>query len=237
MTTTTKLQRLFFLIATFAIMGFSLPWPFSGLFTSNEKFGTYAWFNGRFEAIHSQADNLNPQILRLALKAYMKAHNKIGPGKEILTIIDYSKPSTERRMWVIDLRSKRVLYNTWVTHGRNSGGLSATSFSNQPGSLKSSLGVFLTEETYVGSVGYAVRLKGLEPGINDNAYRRAVVVHGAWYADQNIARRYGQLGRSFGCPAVSEKIAKPLINTIKNNTVVFAYYPDRQWLRRSAYLA
>ncbi len=232
-----KLKQLFFLIAAFSVMGFSLPWPFSALFSTPEHFGTYAWYNGRVEAIHAQAGNLNTQILKMALKAYIKAHNKLGRNKEILTIIDYSKPSTERRMWVIDLHSKRVLYNTWVTHGRNSGGLSATSFSNQPGSLKSSLGVFLTEETYVGSVGYAVRLKGLEPGVNDNAYRRAVVIHGAWYADQDIARKYGQLGRSFGCPAVSDKIAKPLINTIKNNTVVFAYYPDRQWLRRSPFLA
>ena len=197
-----KLKQLFFLIAALSVMGFSLPWPFSALFSTPERFGTYAWYNGRVEAIHSQAGNLNTQILKMALKAYIKAHDKLGRNKEILTIIDYSKPSTERRMWVIDLHSKRVLYNTWVTHGRNSGGLSATSFSNQPGSLKSSLGVFLTEETYVGSVGYAVRLKGLEPGVNDNAYRRAVVIHGAWYADQDIARKYGQLGRSFGCPAV-----------------------------------
>ena len=217
-------------------MGFSMPWSFLG--NSSEKFGTYTWYNRRIEAIHSQASNLNTSVLKLALKAYMKAHQShIGGSKEILTIIDYSKPSTERRLWVIDLRSKRVLYNTWVTHGKNSGGLSATSFSNQPGSLKSSFGVFLTEETYMGHVGYAVRLKGLESGINDNAYRRAVVVHGAWYADQDVAKRYGQLGRSFGCPAVSDKIARPLINTIKDQTVVFAYYPDRQWLRRSAFLA
>lgn len=224
-------------MAVVAVMGFSLPWPFSSFSRSPEKFGTYSWFNRQVTAIHAQASNLNTQILRMALKAYIKVHSRLHRDKQILTIIDYSKPSTERRLWVIDLRSQRVLYNTWVTHGRNSGGLKATSFSNRPGSLKSSLGVFLTEETYVGHVGYAVRLKGLEPGINDNAYRRAVVVHGAWYADQNIARKYGQLGRSFGCPAVSDKIAKPLINTIKNNSVVFAYYPDRQWLSRSSFLA
>ncbi len=228
-----KMKQLFFLILLLAVTGFSLPWPLS----SPERFGSYSWFNYRVEAIHAQAGNLNTQILRMALKAYMKAHARLGHNKEILTIIDFSKPSTERRLWVIDLRTKRVLYNTWVTHGRNSGGLNATSFSNQPGSLKSSLGVFVTEQTYIGHVGYAVRLRGLEPGINDNAYRRAVVVHGAWYADQNVARKYGQLGRSFGCPAVSDKIARPLINTIKDNSVVFAYYPDRQWLNRSSFLA
>lgn len=231
-----KVKHTLFFIALLAIMGFSLPWPFSALFGSSEKYGTYAWFNKRIAAIHSQAGNLNTQVLKLGLKAYIKAHDNVRGVKDILTIIDYSKPSTERRMWVIDLDSKKVLYNTWVTHGKNSGANLATSFSNQPGSLKSSIGVFLTQDTYVGHVGYAVRLRGLESGINDNAYQRAVVVHGAWYADQEVAQKYGQLGRSFGCPAVSEKIAKPLINTIKNNTVVFAYYPDRQWLRKSAYL-
>ncbi len=232
-----KPKYLFFLIAVFAVMGFSLPWPFSALFSSPETFGSASWFNHKITVIHAEADNLNTALLRMALKAYLKAHQRLGRDKQILTIIDFSKPSSERRLWVIDLRSSRVLYNTWVTHGRNSGGLNASSFSNQPGSLKSSLGVFVTESTYVGSVGYAVRLKGLEPGINDNAYRRAVVVHGAWYADQNIARRYGQLGRSFGCPAVSDKIARPLINIIKDTSVVFAYYPDKRWLRSSSYLA
>lgn len=232
-----KLKQLFFVIMFFAITGFSLPWPFSGLFSAPEKLGTYSWLNHRIQVIHSQASNLNTHILGMALKAYTKAHNRLGRTKEVLTIIDYSKPSTERRLWVIDLHSQRVLYNTWVTHGRNTGMLNATSFSNQPGSLKSSLGVFVTEQTYIGNVGYAVRLRGLEPGINDNAYRRAVVIHGAWYADQNIARKYGQLGRSFGCPAVSDKIARSLINVIKDNSVVFAYYPDRQWMRSSYFLA
>jgi hypothetical protein len=233
-----KTKYFIFFLALVTSTSFSMPWSFSSLFGSTEKFGSYAWLNKREEAVHSQAANLNPQVLKLALKAYIKARqSRMGNVKEVLTIIDYSKPSTERRLWVIDLRTKKVLYNTWVTHGKNSGSLNATSFSNQPGSLKSSLGVFLTEETYVGHVGYAVRLKGLESGINDNAYSRAVVVHGAWYADPEIARHYGQLGRSFGCPAVSDKIAKPLINTIKNNTVVFAYYPDRQWLKRSSFLA
>jgi len=232
-----KIKPVLFLIAVFALMGFSFPWPFSSLFGSHDKLGTYAWFNQRVNIILAQAHNLNPQILKLGLKAYLRAHHHVHDSKEILTIIDFSKPSTERRLWVIDLHSNRVLYNTWVTHGRNSGNLNPTSFSNQPGSLKSSLGVFETEDTYVGSVGYAVRLKGLEPGVNDNAYRRAVVIHGAWYADQDVAKRYGQLGRSFGCPAVSDKIAKPLINIIKNHTVVFAYYPDRQWLNHSAFLA
>lgn len=231
-----RIRLFLFILALITTMGFSLPWPFSVLFNTPDQLNTASWVTSHVEAIHAQAANLNTQVLKLALKAYLSAHKKMG-GKEVLTIIDYTKPSTERRMWVIDLHSKRVLFNTWVTHGKNSGNLVATSFSNLPGSLKSSVGVFLTDRTYTGHVGYAVRLKGLESGFNDNAYRRAVVVHGAWYADPEVARRYGQLGKSFGCPVVSKKIAKPLINMIKDNSVVFIYYPDRLWLRKSIFLA
>jgi L,D-transpeptidase-like protein len=155
----------------------------------------------------------------------------------LLTIIDYSKISSEKRLWVIDLNREKVLFNTWVSHGKNSGSLSATSFSNQPGSLKSSIGVFLTDTTpYMGGNGYSLRLKGLERGINDNAYRRDIVVHGAWYVAPDVARRYGQIGRSWGCPAVSEKLAHPIIDTIKNRTLVFVYSHDRYWLNRSTFL-
>ena len=103
-------------------------------------------------------------------------------------------------------------------------------------SLQSSLGVFVTRESYFGGHGYALRLSGLEPGINDNAYRRATVIHGARYVNAATARRYGRIGRSWGCPAVGNELAEPIINTIKNNTLVFAYYPDRHWLSHSRYL-
>jgi hypothetical protein len=174
--------------------------------------------------------------LQLALRAYTNASHHSKNIKQILTIIDYSKPSTVRRLWVIDLKHRKVLYNTWVTHGKNSGALRANSFSNRLGSLKSSIGVFLTEQTYIGSVGYALRLQGLETGFNDNAYRRSVVFHGAWYADPGVLNKYSYLGRSYGCPAVSNKIAKKLINTIKNHALVFAYYPDQKWLKKSMFL-
>jgi hypothetical protein len=139
---------------------------------------------------------------------------------------------------VIDLKNDRVLFNTWVSHGKNSGKVTTTSFSNDPGSLKSSIGVFLTtRDGYVGHNGYSLRLHGLEQGINDNAYRRSIVFHGAWYANPDSLKRYGCLGRSWGCPAVPENTIRPLINTIKNNTVVVAYYPDRNWLRMSNFLS
>ncbi len=230
-----KAKYLLFMGAFLCISGWG---PFTFLPINKEPIGSREWFNKETRAINSQADNINSTVLKTGLTAYARAHS-VGLGaKNLLTIIDYSKPSTERRLWVVDLRNGKVLFNTWVSHGRNSGNVSATSFSNQPGSLKSSIGVFLTtREAYVGSNGYSLRMRGLENGINDNAYRRDIVFHGAWYASGNVARKYGILGRSWGCPAVSEEAARPLINTIKDNTLVVAYYPDRNWLRRSAFVA
>ncbi len=203
-----------------------------------ERMGTNAWRDKEVQLINSQAYNLDPYVLKLSLNAYLHARRHGLDGKGLLTIIDYSKPSTEKRLWVVDLRHTKVLFNTWVTHGKNTGNLNATSFSNEPGSLKSSIGVFLTTgQPYVGSNGYSLRIQGLERGINDNAYRRDIVFHGAWYAGGNVAREYGLLGRSWGCPAVNLAIAKPLIDTIKDNTLVVAYYPDRFWFNTSTFLS
>lgn len=227
----------FALLALVSTVGWG-PFSFFWHPTNHEAMGSTAWIKKEIEIINQQATNIDPNVLKLSLMAYLKAR-RLGLGtNHLLAIIDYSKPSTERRLWVFDLKKERVLFNTWVTHGKNSGKISPTSFSNQPGSLKSSLGVFLTtNETYVGNNGYSLRLYGLEQGINDNAYRRDIVIHGAWYATEKTIRKYGLLGRSWGCPAVSEETAKPLINTIKNSTLVVAYYPDRNWLKNSLFLA
>ena len=232
-----KFKKVMLSFALLSLFGFS--WPFSWLFShpNNEVMGTAAWLNKEVQIIESQANNIDPTVLRLGLKAYLNAHQRGLDSKQILTVIDYSKPSTEKRLWVFDLKHNRTLYNTWVSHGKNSGGINATSFSNADGSLKSSLGLFLTEEPYMGGNGYSLRLRGLEAGVNDHAYERSVVVHGAWYVNPDTIRRYGQIGRSWGCPAVDERLAKPLINTIKENTLVFAYYPDRKWLSHSNFLA
>jgi hypothetical protein len=195
------------------------------------------WINREANYINSQANNIDQKVLRTSLTAYMKARREGLDNKQMLTIIDYSKPSTERRLWVVDLRTNKVLFNTWVSHGKNSGNLMATSFSNTPGSLKSSIGVFLTDQPYIGNNGYSLRLSGLERGINDNAFNRDIVVHGAWYVEQDTIKKYGQAGRSWGCPAVSPALAAPLINTIKNSTLVVVYYPDRHWLNNSTFLA
>jgi hypothetical protein len=195
-----------------------------------------SWVSEEARLIHSKADNLNTSVLVVSLNAYLKAQQYGLDRRQLLTVIDYSLPSSERRLWVIDLKNSNVLFNTWVTHGKNSGEKNSTSFSNDPRSLKSSLGVFVTEGTYSGSVGYALRVKGLDRGINDNALNRGVVIHGATYASPQVAKQYGMLGRSWGCMAVDTHISRNLINTIKNNTLVVAYYPDRNWLSTSTFL-
>jgi len=224
-----------------ALLGTAGWGPFSSLFGESNPILTSTnssdWIGQEARNINSQAGNIDPAVLKLSLNAYLNARHKGLDSKQVLTIIDYSKPSYERRLWVVDLKSGKVLFNTWVSHGKNSGQLMATSFSNQPGSLKSSIGVFQTDEPYMGGKGISLRLSGLEHGINDNAYNRDIVVHGAWYVNSQVALNHGQIGRSWGCPAVSPELAKPLINTIKNNTLVVVYYPDQKWLKNSTFLA
>jgi hypothetical protein len=243
-----KLKNILFCLALTAVVGFG-PFDFIASVFSRPTIGTVptpfshssattaGWVDQEARTISLQANNIDQKVLRTSLRAYMTARHKGLDNKQMLTIIDYSKPSSEKRLWVVDLRTNRVLFNTYVSHGKNSGDLMATSFSNQPGSLKSSIGVFITDQSYIGNNGYSLRLSGLEHGINDNAFNRDIVVHGAWYATPDTARRYGQLGRSWGCPAVNEREATPLINTIKNSTLLVVYYPDRNWLNNSTFLA
>jgi len=177
-------------------------------------------------------------VLKLAARAMSCAMRRpdmqINPGR--LSVIDYSRPSTEPRMWVFDLARQRLLFEEWVAHGRNSGGNHTEHFSNKDGSFMSSLGAFTAQETYMGGNGYSLRLKGLEPGFNDHARDRAIVIHGAPYVNPAIARLQGRLGRSLGCPAVRLSVAKPLIDSLRGGTMVFAYYPDKDWLARSRLL-
>ena len=232
-----KLRHILFLFTLLGLFGFD--WPFSWIFTSpnHEPYGSHAWITREVQIIRSQT-NIDDKALRVSLIAYVNAHRRgIAENKSLLTVIDYSKPATEKRLWVFDLRRNRTLFNTYVTHGKNSGTINSISFSNNPGSLKSSIGVFVTEAPYIGKNGYSLRLRGLERGVNDNAYRRAVVIHGAWYVNPDNIRRYGQIGRSWGCPAVSTDLARPIINAIKDDTVLVAYYPDRYWLSHSRFLS
>nr|WP_274722607.1 murein L,D-transpeptidase catalytic domain family protein [Cetobacterium somerae] len=176
---------------------------------------------------------LNYDVFKTALNGY----NKIdGRKKELLTIIDYSKPSTEKRFFVIDMDKKELLVYSHVSHGKNSGGNIATSFSNKVSSYKSSLGFFLTENTYMGGNGYSLVLNGLEKGINDKAKDRYIVIHGADYANPKIAKSQGRLGRSLGCPALPKDISKKAIDMIKNGSVLFVYGNDTNYLERSNYV-
>lgn len=183
-----------------------------------------------------KAPALDKNVLKLALKAYNKAKAAGLAKKPILTVIDYSKPSSEQRMWVFDLAKDKLLFNTHVAHGKNSGGKVANHFSNRDSSKETSLGTFVTKDTYIGSNGYSLNLEGLEKGFNDNAYKRRVVVHGSSYMSPEFIKSHGQAGRSWGCPAVAHALAKPIINTIKNGSVLFAYYPDKNYLSASHYL-
>ena len=155
--------------------------------------------------------------------------------KDILTVIDFSKPSTEKRLYVINLKLKKLLYVSYVSHGRNSGEKYATSFSNKEGSYKSSLGFYRTENTYYGKNGYSLILDGLEKGINDKAKERAIVMHGAAYADPSTIRSCGRLGRSLGCPALPLAVCKQIIDAIKDGSLLYIHGDDKTYAERTAF--
>lgn len=184
----------------------------------------------------TQGNNLDPNVLKLGLEAYAKLHAEGYDQQQVLTIVDYSKPSTEPRLWVIDLKDLQVIYHTLVAHGQNSGWNVPTSFSDNPRSLESSIGVYLTGSAFFGRHGEALHLNGLDRGYNDTAAARAIEIHAADYVSAEFARLHGRLGRSWGCLAVNPQVALPIINEIKNGTVLFAYYPDRSWLSHSVFL-
>lgn len=171
--------------------------------------------------------DLNPAVLSAALDAASAAvarGDAVNPGT--LTVIDFTKPSTQKRLWVFDLRSRALLFDEWVSHGRGSGTAMATSFSNVPDTNKSSLGLFRTGEAYFGKNGYSLRLDGLDRGVNDRARERAIVMHGAPYVNVAMAKIQGYLGRSLGCPAVRPEIARSLIDTVKGGGLLYAYGPS-----------
>ncbi|MDP9191856.1 MAG: murein L,D-transpeptidase catalytic domain family protein [Acidobacteriota bacterium] len=183
-----------------------------------------------------QAPGLRAEVLRLALDAAKTADERgLVKRRDILTVIDYSLPSTQPRLFVFDLAARKLLFRELVAHGKNSGDNRTNFFSNSPGSLATSLGLFVTEDTYVGGNGYSLRLRGLEEGVNDRARDRAIVMHGASYVSRAVIAALGRLGRSWGCPAVRKEVAKKMINTIRGGSAVFAYYPEKRWLASSKF--
>lgn len=190
-----------------------------------------------YSTTHLENFGLSRPVFELALKGFEKLQQQgVLSTDSILTIVDFSKSSRQKRLVVIDLKTKEVVFNTVVAHGRNTGQEFARSFSNQPRSNKSSLGFYVTKGTYMGSNGYSLKLDGFEKGINDKAMERAIVMHAADYANEEVIGRKGYLGRSFGCPAVPQKVSKKIIDKIKNGNALFVYFPDQKYLNSSKLL-
>lgn len=189
------------------------------------------------EKIGNAGTHLSDNILTLALVGFSKLNAQERLSKDsILTIIDYTMSSKEKRMYVIDLKSKRLLFNNVVAHGRNTGEEYAKQFSNQLNSHKSSLGFFVTQSTYKGSNGYSLALEGVDKGFNDMARKRAIVMHGAPYASETIIKTKGYLGRSYGCPTLPPQLNEKVIKKIMGGNCIFAYYPDAKYLNESTLL-
>ena len=175
-------------------------------------------------------DKLNYNVFKHAMDGYNSIELS---NKKLLSIIDYSKPSTEKRFFIIDIENHKLLYHTLVAHGKKSGYLNATKFSNKYGSYKSSLGFFRTGNSYFGIRGYSLKLEGLEKGINDNARLRGIIIHGANYVDERLVNGNGVIGRSWGCPAVSNKLSKEIINLLKGGSLLYIYANDELYKENS----
>lgn len=191
-----------------------------------------------YAAVKLAETGLNKTIFDLAVKGLKKLSStgKI-QNQTILTIADYSQSSTRKRLYIIDLKNLKLLFNTYVAHGRNTGSEFAESFSNEAGSLKSSLGFFITALPVIGShTGLSLMINGVEKGINDHACQREIIIHGADYVSEKFIKEHGRLGRSFGCPTLPPDLTGPIIETIKGGTCLFIYNPDNNYIHSSSLL-
>ena len=190
-----------------------------------------------YAALNLQQYGLSCEAFEYAWKGYqhLLATKKI-VRSEYLTICDFSQSSKKKRFYLIDIANNKLVLNTYVTHGRNSGREYAVRFSNRPKSLQSSLGFYVTQNTYFGEHGLALKINGVDAGYNDKAFQRNIVIHGSVYAEGRWLRRSGYLGRSFGCPAIPKKESRTIINTIKNGTCLFIYHPGKAYLLGSKIL-
>jgi hypothetical protein len=200
---------------------------------------------GHREASASEARDIYAQIgnesmsfdaFKLAFKGWTELKDSISLVEKIMSVVDFSQPSTNKRFYLIDMNTKEVIYQDYVAHGRNTGTLMAKKFSNIPNSNQSSLGFYQTAETYHGKHGLSLRLDGLEKGINDKARQRAIVIHSAWYSEESFIKKYGRLGRSFGCPALPTGNYTKIIELIKGGTLLFIYFPESGYLENSSIL-
>ena len=242
-----KLKGIYLLISTLFIALLHLPFAFGRNVFGTRSFAAFAPDTTKadsaplsksiYDSLHLDATGLSRQAFDYAQKGWNKLFREGRlNNSSILAIADFSQPSTNKRLYILDLKQYKVLFQTLVAHGRNSGKELATSFSNQPSSYKSSPGFYVTGETYNGKHGYSLKLNGVEKGINDNAYNRAIVIHGADYVDESYISSLGYIGRSQGCPAVPEKEAQPIINTIRDNTCFFIYQPGSSYTSHSTML-
>ena len=197
---------------------------------------THSQCSAQFALINFSAKDLPAKIIKLAMQAYHHARLLGYDNKQLLTIVDYVKPSNEDRLWTFDLNSNKLLFHTLVSHGAASGRRFARHFSNVIDSHKSSVGVIVTGKRYPGIDGYSLRLHGLEKGFNNNLFTREIVMHPAIYVSHKVAEKYDEVGKSNGCFAVSRRVAHRLINTLKNGTIIFSYFPDEKWLLHSQFL-
>jgi hypothetical protein len=248
-----RIRSVFFLVIAFTIL-LQIPFAFAaskstirvtGLNAVTEKSAgekTVSAVNGidnnaialAYDSMNLDKMGLSEQAFNYAMKGfnYLVQQGRLSKDN-IISIVDFTLPSYRKRLYVIDLENYRVLFNTYVAHGVNSGKEYANQFSNQPSSYKSSLGFYETLGTYNGQHGYSLKLDGLEKGINDNANSRAIVIHAADYVDESLIRSQGFIGRSWGCPALPEKLHKPIIDKIRNGSCLFIYSNDNVYLRSS----
>jgi hypothetical protein len=206
---------------------------------SEKKTNTGSLSEELFKAITFEPGHeLNEEVFFKALTGFenLKKAGLLNSESHLLTVCDFSMSSNTKRLWVIDMNEKKVLFNSLVAHGKNTGEEFATNFSNTESSLQSSLGFYITDATYDGDNGYSLRLLGMDKGFNDAAYKRAVVMHGADYVSEEFAAMHKRIGRSWGCPAIPKDLTQPIINTIKGRNCLFIYYPDQNYLSKSEWL-
>lgn len=187
-----------------------------------------------YDSLKLNLSGLSQDAFDYAVKGYeyLKTKGKIS-NQNVLTIADFTKPSSKKRLFILDIKNYKVLFNTYVSHGQGSGAAMATEFSNIPESYQSSLGFYTTSTTYCGKNGFSLHLQGMESGINDKAEERAIVMHGAPYVSEGFINSRGFLGRSWGCPAVPEQLSKPIIEKIKNGSCLFIFSENNKYLHSS----
>ena len=239
------MTRHFVLLSGFLLMAFIAPVQgfeteprpvVAKIETGNSNFSALNQkVEGLYSGLNLERKGLSNEVFRKALIGYLnlKAQGKLS-DKPLLTVVDFEKSSREKRLWVIDIEKQKVLFNTLVAHGKNTGEEFARTFSNTNQSLMSSLGFYVTANTYFGKHGLSLRLRGMDENFNTNALQRAVVMHGANYVSEEFVKKHGRLGRSFGCPALPMNLHKDIIELVKDRTCLFVHYPEESYT--SAYL-